>query len=61
MTEGRGTGYQELYYEIIALVNDGVLGNESPPTPNYWHWPIREPERLPEKFQKWIPLGEVRW
>lgn len=51
-----------IYDEIQNLISEGVLGSEHCPTPAYWHWPVLQPERLPEKFLEQYRLyGEIRW
>lgn len=43
--------------KIKKLVEQGTLGRELCPEPNYWRWPILKPE----EFREWIPFREVRW
>lgn len=50
------------FQQIQELVDAGVLGAEDCPTPNYWHWPVLQPDMLPMHFaeghETW---GEVRY
>lgn len=53
---------QASHEEIKELVESGVLGPELCPEPTYWHWPVLDPERLPQKFQAdLVHYGEVRF
>jgi len=50
------------YNEIEILVAEGVLSSELCPTPNYWHWDVLEPEKLPDHFRPdYLSYGEIRW
>ena len=50
------------YNEIEILVAEGVLSSELCPTPNYWHWNVLEPEKLPDHFRPdYLSYGEIRW
>lgn len=46
---------------IRELGAQGIVGRELCPEPEYWHWPILQPEKLPEEFKHFIRLGEVRF
>jgi len=47
---------------IRQLEKEGVLGPEQVPEPDYWHWPVLEPEKLPPFLvAQWLRLGEIRW
>jgi hypothetical protein len=53
--------WRSTYKKIKRLETAGVLGPEQCPEPNYWHWPVREPEHLPEEFkQMFADYGEIR-
>lgn len=46
---------------INDLVSAGILGREEMPTPQYWHWPVNDPEKLPDWLKENYELfGEVR-
>lgn len=48
--------------EIRELEDEGVLHSESCPTPDYWHWLVKDLDRLPEKFKPdYEKYGEIRW
>jgi hypothetical protein len=50
-------------YELIRqLEEDGVLGREQCPEEYYWHWPVLQPEKLPEALKKnYETYGEIRY
>lgn len=52
----------KLIDEIWKAVEDGVLGSEQCPDPDYWHWPVKEPKKLSDRLAAiYIVYGEVRW
>jgi len=47
---------------IKTLVEEGVLGRELCPQPNFWHWDVLRPDLLPiELVDHYKNFGEVRW
>lgn len=59
-TSSAESRWDKLFAEVKQLVEDGVLGAELCPEPTYWHWPILQPEKLPQKFHEFIDYNEVR-
>jgi hypothetical protein len=49
------------FEQIQDLVEQGILGRELLPEPDYWHWQILDETRLPDNLRHFIPIGEVRW
>jgi hypothetical protein len=51
-----------IIYLIYKLVEEGVLDREECPEPNYWHWTVLQPEKLPESLLEiYKEFGEIRW
>jgi hypothetical protein len=51
-----------LYDQITKLVEEGTLSSELCPTPNYWHWDVLKPEKLPDDLKpEYKSFGEIRW
>ena len=47
---------------INELVDSGILGSEQCPDPNYWHWPVLQPDRLPDWIRSnYNHYGEIRF
>jgi hypothetical protein len=51
---------------IRDLVQEGVLGPELCPDPDYWHWPVLRADLVPESLEVYGDsdygyASEVRW
>jgi len=48
--------------KIRRLEEEGILGPEECPDPDYWHWRVPDPSLLPQWMLKvYDEYGEIRW
>lgn len=48
--------------DIQKLIEEGVLGPEECPTEHFWHWPVLQLRKLPDKLMdNFMTYKEIRW